>query len=804
MKYPLFQMAGLFFVSAALLALEICLARIFSTMIWFHFSFLAIGIAMMGFAFAGILLVVFRKSGTTAPTAATDSLKFALAIGLGTVLLLFQSPCLQALSSIFTSIGCRIVFAVILITVFTTAFTFAGLSVSTIISGNARDIGRFYGANLTGAGAGAMLVLPLLSAAGALDAVLIILLMALCGAICLMLSRPQGARRGLAACVLTATVTIVVMGMTDGNTPFAESLLTRQDVTRENRIFRKWNSFSCVDFYTVDKNLKPLYLYREPLWGLSLKYAYQGELPELVKIIIDSWAVTATYKIDQTTLEMPFYDYLPTNLAYQLLSHPSVLVLGAGGGGDILSALHYKASSITGVEINPSIVSSVKNELADFSGNIYNRPDVPVHVAEGRHWLSRDRSTYDLIHLSGVDSLSGALSGAYCFSESYLYTIEAFSEYLTHLTDDGIVTFLRFAFTPPMEMLRLFTTATEALGRHGINDPERHLMVVHSNVGLFAVLLMKKSPFTPEQIRAIDTTCQDKGFSLLYSPDRQMGNAFYAFVESSDKSDFCKRYPFKIAPVTDNSPFFFNYAKLSTVFKPPDPSFFLYFVGQMVLYGGFFVVLAFSSVFILWPAAIYRKRKVPVKNARFIILYFTGIGIAFMLVENLFIQKYSLFLGQPVYSLALVLFCALVFAGAGSYWSGTFQKTRHWRALVSWGLPAFPLATFFGSDAVFPALLHTGLFTRVMVSVAMLAPCCFLMGMLFPWGIRRMEKHAPQAIPWAWALNSYASVLGAFLAVIGGITLGFAATCLIAAVLYAFCGFMADEQKPGRDIPPPP
>lgn len=792
------DLAGLFLVSMALLALEICLTRIFSTMIWFHFSFLAIGIVMLGFACAGIVLVVFPNLEKNGITAAAAGLGFALATGMGVALMLFQSSCLEALSAMVGAPTPRYLFAALLVSVFTLAFACAGMAVSAMIAGRPRDIGRLYCANLSGAGAGALLILPLLSLAGALNAVLVTLLTSLAGAFCLAFSRTRHSGRLRAACGLAAAAVIAVTGLTDGNTPFAESLLVRRDVTPENRLFRKWNSFSCVDVYSADKR-DPRY--HESLWGLSR--AYPGPMPELVKIIIDSWAVTAAYKMDGATLDLPFYDYLPANLAYSLIPRPSVLALGAGGGIDILSALHYRASAVTGVEINPSIVSSVKNELAEYAGNLYNRPDVEIHVAEGRHWLSRDPGTYDLIHLSGVDSLSGALSGAYCFSESYLYTVDAFSEYLAHLSDRGIVTFLRFAFTPPMEMLRLFTTATEALGRRGITAPERHLMVIHSNVGLFAVLLMKKEPFTATQIQTIDTVCRDKGFSLLYSPDRRLNNAFYAFVQAPDRSRFYDRYPFKIMPVTDNSPFFFNYARFPGVFKPPNFFFLLYFMGQIVLLCGTVFVLALFPVFLIWPAAIYRKRKVPVRRPLFIVLYFTGIGIAFMLVENLFIQKFTLFLGQPVYALALVLFCALVFAGMGSWGSGRLQEKGYHRRLVSWALPALLPATFFGADLLFPALLHTGLALRLFVSAALLAPCCFLMGLPFPWGIRALEKGAPQALSWAWALNSYASVLGAFLSVIGGITLGFAAIGMTAAALYAFCGLLPihEKQFPGKPLP---
>ena len=786
-KFPRSDLAGMFFISAALLALEICLTRIFSTMIWFHFSFLAIGIVMLGFAFAGIVLVLSPETGEKTATVTTAGLGFALACGMGVALILIFSA-LQPLSGKLADIGYRIVFAVLIISGFTAAFTFAGLAVATIIACRPYDISRIYCANLTGAGTGAILILPLLAKTGALNAMLLIILTTLLGALCFAHSHPGGLRWQKLACALAAVAVIITMTVTNDRTPFAESLLIRQDVTPAKRIFRKWNSFSCVDVYREDKRSP---LYRESLWGLSR--AYQGKMPELVKIIIDSWAVTAAYRLNGQTLELPFYDYLPANIAYSLLSRPKVLVLGAGGGVDILSALHYRAAAVTGVEINPAIVSLMKNELALFTGNLFNRSDIPIYAAEGRHWLSRDTGTYDLIHLSGVDSMSGALSGTYCFSESYLYTAQAFDEYLAHLNDDGIVSFLRFSFTPPMEMLRLFTTANEALSRKGIEAPGRHLMVIHSNVSLFAVLLMKKSPFTPEQVRTINTLCEERGFSILYSPGDHRESAFSAFIDSPDHDRFYSRYPLKIRPVTDNNPFFFYYSKLFSAFSPPSDAFLFYFIGPMVLLGGMMFVLILSPVFIALPPVIYRKRKAVLRRPFSTITYFVGIGIAFMLVENLFIQKLALFLGQPVYALALVLFCVLIFAGLGSYWYGRFPTAKRHTHLVRWVLPGVLLVTFFGSDLLFSALLKADLITRLIASTMLLFPCCFLMGVPFPWKIRMIERHSPEIVPWAWALNCYASVAGAFLAIISGITMGFVATCLMASVIYLLCGFLPEE-----------
>ena len=382
---------------------------------------------MLGFSLGGLILLFYPtlKHPDEMRTVPVCTALFAISVALGTLFVLFQPQVMQILFSWFrlSPISSIIIYFAALIAIFIVAFVFSGLSISTAITQKAVQVEHIYFSNLIGSGLGCIVIIGALSYLAAFKSMVLIIAVAALAALFF-----GGLRRFSKA--LYALNVIVLLGsfggliLIDNSTIFATSLLVRHDVTGSNRVYREWNSFSVVDFYRPEKNSPAYY---EGLWGLSP--AYNGELPEPIKVIIDSWAITSISKVDKNTLNLKFYEYLPLNLAYRLKSKPEVLIIGAGGGIDVLAALHYGAARIRAVEINPSIVRAVKTRFADFAGHIYDHPGIEVIVGEGRHVISRDENSYDMIQLSGVDTLSGAQSSSYSFSESYLYTREAFHVY---------------------------------------------------------------------------------------------------------------------------------------------------------------------------------------------------------------------------------------------------------------------------------------------------------------------------------------------------------------------------------------
>jgi len=759
---------------------------------------------MLGFSLGGILLLLFpsivdkkRKSALPA-----FSILFALTVAAGTLYIYFQPSVLHWIQQI-TSRGPNIAalaYFLLLLGIFILAFVFSGLTISTAIARRAEDISRVYFANLTGSGFGCLLIIGLLTFLGAFKAMLVVILFTAVGSICF---RERTRSSSPFALFLSCTLILAVLlplFLADRQTIFTRSLFTRRDVTDQNRIYREWNTFSCVDFYKPEKGSTIHYegetadAVYEGLWGLSPRY--QGKMLEPIKVIIDSWAITSINRVEEDTLDLGIYDSLPSNLAYRLKERPTVLIMGAGGGIDVLGALHYRSPRIRAVEINPTIVEAVKTRFSDYAGNIYGRPEVDIIVGEGRHWINKDNDTYDLIQLSGVDTLSGAQASSYSFSESYLYTLEAFEEYLQHLEPDGIVTFLRFSFKKPREMLRLFSTAMEALKHQGVLDPGKHLFVVHSNVLIFANLMIKKDPFTSDEVDRLEALIEEQGFRILYAPYRPGRNEFHQFVQADNSDRFYEQYPFRIEPVTDDNPFFFNYTKFSDVIRPPSEKiYWLYWVGQTILFYGLFLVLLLGLIFLALPLVAYRIKGRLIPGRYRFILYFFCLGLGFMFVEILLMQRFTLFLGQPIYSLALILFCLLVFAGLGSFVSGRISiqgNKRGGKALLTcFGLLLISLlAVYLLTGPVFQAMLKANIYLRVAVSVLLLSVPSFLMGMPFPLGIRLADRHARSMVPWGWAVNGYASVVGSFLSVILGISFGFIKVYFVAMGIYVVAGLL--------------
>jgi spermidine synthase len=789
---------GVGIVSFSLVALQVGLTRIFSNMVWYHLTFLTISLAMLGFSLGGLILFFYPRLASvgqqkTVPVCAS---LFALFIALGIIYIFYAKQIhgflLFAASfsadGTVTPTGIRfgvLGFLGLFFLIFVFCFGFSGLTIATAITQKAKDIGKVYFANLLGSGIGCFGIIVALSQLGAFRSMLMIL------ACCAVAPFCFGGAKTLPRFLYWTNIgllfgSVLLLVFVDKNTIFVHSILTRSDVQPERRIYREWNSFSVVDFYKpLGQDEVSTY---EGLWGLSKKY--KGERPEPIKVIIDSWAVTSINRVDGHTIDSPIYDYLPANIPYSIIEEPTVLIMGAGGGIDVLSALHYKAKRIKAVEINPSIVRAVKEVFADFAGNIYNHPKVDAIAAEGRHIINRDRNQYDLIQLSGVDTLSGAQASSFSFSESYLYTRDAFDEYLKHLEPDGVLSFLRFAFKPPREILRLMTTATESLERLGVADPSHHLIAIHSNRFVFANLMVKKNPFTRTEIRKIEQLVNRMGFSFLYRPDQKLNHAYELFRAAYDRERFYHTYPFRVRPVTDDDPFFFNYTKLESVFSRGSfDSYWLYWIGQTILFYGAVFISALILLFIGLPYVWQLRLKSSVKGKNRFVGYFLSLGVAFMFIEIMLMQRFTLFLGQPIYALTLVLFCLLVFAGLGSRISDRIKDDAPKLLIRCFVLLLVTLLlTFFLTDWLFDALLHHSLALRIVVSVVLLAGPSFLMGFPFPLVVRLAHRYCPEMIPWGWAINGYGGVLGSFLSVITAMFLGFTAVYSIALLLYALAG----------------
>jgi hypothetical protein len=548
--------------------------------------------------------------------------------------------------------------------------------------------------------------------------------------------------------------------------------------------------------------------------GLSLN-AQQPVQPQL-GIFTDADGMTAITDFRGDLSKLGYLGDTTSAVAYHLIELPHVLVLGAGGGGDVLNALYHGAVSVDAVELNPQVLELVAKEHKDFAGHIYG-PDSPypvqVHVAEARGFVRAATKQYDLIQIALLDSVSASAAGTHALSESYLYTVEAFTDLYQHLTPGGIISITRWLKTPPRDMIRLFGTAVVALEQSDGAVPAQQLAMIRG--WRTGTLLIKKGTFNAADRAAIQNFCRERSFDLAYYPQMPEveANRYNQLAEpiffraaqailSNDRKQFYEGYPFNIRPTTDNRPYFFQFLRFDslvqmvrTVGRSAIP-----FIewGYLLLIATLIQAVLAGVVLILIPLFFLKREDTSsiTHNSRFtnwqVFVYFLSLGVGFMFIEMSFIQKFLLLLANPTYAVAVVLCAFLLFAGLGSLFSLKLRaigKLRQPPIAVAIGmLSVIALVYLQLLPPIFHRFLASSDALKIAVSIGLIAPLAFFMGMPFPLGIDRLQRHHPHLIAWAWGINGYASVVSAILATCLAIAFGFNIVILLAVGIYLIGG----------------
>jgi len=496
----------------------------------------------------------------------------------------------------------------------------------------------------------------------------------------------------------------------------------------------------------------------------------------------------------------------PPALANMLRPHGEYAIIGPGGGVDVLRAVANGSPSVTAIEINPIIANSImRGRYADYSYHLYERPEVHLHVTDGRSFVRNATQQFDVVQMTLVDTWASTAAGAFALSENSLYTVDAFREYFEHLKPDGMVAITRWEFRQPREALRVVSVATDALHQMGVENPARHFMVVSDGDldedGIPVVVLAKKSPFTPDEEAKVRAHLEDnEDLVALYTPSEPKANPFSALIARNDPRAFARDYPYNVAPVNDDAPFFFFTLKIDQILHDGGLQRGIDWkvnLGVVVLGGVFVISVLAVLAFLIVPMALgsgRRERSLP-------LLYFVAVGLGYILVEISCIQRFVLFLGHPTYALTVVIFLLLLASGAGSLLS------RRWLSDTASGwIPLTVLILAIGLNTwLLPVLLSylIGLpfWLKLAVSAVVLAPLGLFMGMPFPTGLRVIagttELEVPgselgepvpsddNAVEWAWAMNAAASVLGSVLAMVIAIRFGLTVTLASGAGTYA-------------------
>jgi spermidine synthase len=512
------------------------------------------------------------------------------------------------------------------------------------------------------------------------------------------------------------------------------------------------------------------------------------------------------------------------SLVYSIRHDGTALIIGPGGGTDVVSALYYGAPKVVGVEVNPIIAESIMGKtFADYSGNLYRDPRVHVVTDEGRSFVRRSTEPYASIQATLVDTWAAAASGAFTLTENNLYTVEAFTEFLDHLRADGVLTVTRW-YDPgqPREFLRLIALAREALERSGVAaaDVRKHVVLATDNERR-ATLLLGKSPFSESDLAKLTETAAEGRLTLLYMPSHgpsaRSGDRFLAsFLEAPSAREFLDGLSYDDSPTTDDRPFFFYTVRpgdLGSVFANVG-SLERNNLGIAVLLGLLGLSAVLTIVLVVLPLLLFRRdvlRESPGPKLR-VLAYFLALGFGFILVELGFMQRFVLFLGHPIYALAVVLAVLLGASGTGSALSGWGSARYGLRGFVRRAVGALAVVLILYAVAlgpVFRLLIGLPLFLRIVVTALLVFVPGLLMGSLLPTGVRNANALGPGMVPWAWGLNGASSVVGSILAVALSMNFGFTLALLAGVVVYAL-GMLALPGLPGssstesRNLEPKP
>ena len=775
-------------VSAMALSYEILLMRLFSIVQYHHFAYMIISLALLGYGASGSFLVFFRQQFLRRFSMAliANILLFGItlvACYVGGQHLLFNPD-----EILWDSRQWVKLFALYLLLAL--PFFFAANCIALTFSRYRQKISEIYAADLFGAGLGSFFVIGLLFLLFPDDVLLFLGSMVFAiGTVAWLELRLQP--RWLAFQFIGAAAILLLLpsAWTDlAISPYKG--LSQQMRIKGSRIVEEKSSPLAL-LTVVENTLVPL------RYAPGLSLTADSEPPAQLGIFIDGDSMNVITRFPEDIADLTFLDKLTSALPYHLHQAKDVLILGAGGGSDILQALYFKTPNIAAVELNPQGVQLVRDRPG-FSGNLFDRENIRVHIGEARSFVSGSSKKFSLIQLLMLDSFSSSASGLYALNENYLYTVEALQEYINHLAPAGYLSMSRWVKLPPRDTLKLFATAVEALKRFGIHDAENHLIMIRSWQA--ASLLVKKASFSREEINLVKQFCQERLFDLVYYPGmpQQEANRYnilhqpYFFdgalrLLGNDSGKFVERYKFNIKPSTDDQPYFSNYFKWQTLPEILK----LRGQGSMVLLESGYLILALtllqaivaSLALVLLP--VIAGPYVPAPEASWsrtrIVTYFFAIGLGFLFLEIVFIQKFILYLGHPLYAAAVVLAVFLVFAGMGSRYGQAKRIHVMWPVAMILGLGFVDLIA---ANYLFEAFNWLPGSMKILVAIVMLGPLAFSMGIPFPLALTEVGAEAPDLVPWAWAVNGCASVIAAVLATLLAIHFGFAAVVLTALGFY--------------------
>lgn len=793
-------------LSLSLMSTEIVLTRVFSVVLWYHFAFFAISIAMLGLGAGAVAVYALRDRALLAKVPivlASTSLLVGLATLCLSIGLLRMTPDWfgTGLSVFFTNITWKL----LLVFALTAApFALGGFALSLAFSRYASVIHKLYGWDLLGAGLGCALCVPLLDRLGGPEALVACACLSAAAAPCFMLAEPSRSRRGFSA---GGALLVLVLGLCAHGLGWLEIRVAKGlDLVANRPELQRWNSFSLVSVF-------PTWDFRG--WGLSP--AFSEPVPPPKGLVIDMNAFTPLVAFDGDFAKVAHTRSDLSAFAFRVAAPAGrACIIGAGGGKDVLAALASGSSHVTAVEVNPLIVDDVmRGPYRAFTGGLYERPDVSVHVGDGRSFVRGSPARYAVILISMVDTSAATAAGAFALAENALYTTDAFADFLSRLTPGGMLTVSSVSFEGLAVGARLASIARAALERRG-HDPAASVAVLETQwLGVPGATMfnfvIKPAGFDAEERARIAAEASALRFGLTYlagassassaptasaaggsvsGPERALIRKILLERDSEALERALSVLPLDVTAVGDDRPFFFYQNRLrdaaSALFEKGTTH--LFGNGLLILIKVLVAAVLMLCLLIAVPLWLTR-REVARGSARTTarlgvdLTYVACVGLGFMCLEIGLIQRLLTFLGQPTYTLTAVLFVLLVGGGLGSRFSARLD-TRGVH-LVLLALCGYALGFVLLWETLALAALGLPAALRALLVAVVLAPLGALLGVPLPSALSRVQARNAERIPWLWGVNSAASVLGSVLATIVSMNRGISASMLAGVFLYA-------------------
>jgi len=790
-------LAGLFLTTLSTLALEILSTRLLSVITWYHLSFFAVSTALFGMAAGAVRVYLggeaYRRHA--ARTLARYASGLALSIPLCHAVSLYIPLGVGLAPSNLAALAATTVALAV-------PFYLSGVVVAVALTRVPGPSGLAYAVDLAGAALGSLLVLPLLRVFDVTSAALACAAVAGAGAACFRRFAGEGnaVATALAAGVLGIFAVLNHASPEGLRVVYAKGIrLPRSEIAAEH-----WTIHGQIIAFASQQ--RPPYY-----WGAGRRTPRYDV--ELVDIKVDGGAGTGMTRWDGRRASLAWVAHDVTSLPYHLRPGGDVAVIGVGGGRDVLTALWAGSRSIVGIEVNAALLRLLRGEFRDYAG-LAERPEVRLVHDEARSFLTRTDQRFDVLQMSLIDTWAATGAGAFTLSENGLYTLEAWRTFLAVLKPGGIFSVSRW-YSPhrASETSRMLALAVAALLDRGVASPRAHLALVAGG-GQIATLLVSNEPLTPGDVERLRDAVRDMGFDVLLAPAERPANRRLDAIAGSTSLDALERavaHPFyDFAPPTDTRPYFFNIlrprALVSGIVSGDGDG--ITAKGNLAATITLLFLFALSVVLvaavILLPLARSGLPKLASADFAHALLYFSLIGAGFMLVQIPLMQRFSVYLGHPTYSVGVTLFSMIAAAGAGSALSDRLpiERDRRLAAGLPLGIAGILALATLSLQPLIDATLSQGLLSRCALVVAFVAVASFPLGFCFPLGLRLVRRLSDESTPWMWGVNGACGVLAAVAAVAISMWSGIDTSLYVAIGAYALLAVPSLHlRRRGADLP---